>query len=248
MSYTLGGTPSDQVPEILATGTTDVKHIFTSLAGREPKGRDADYLKWHTLDHRAEQFRLAGIRHSLRIVSTPACRAARIYADPAYDAVDHVMTYFFGPNAALDQFGALSTALGGNRRPFTLPSIYAGYFELSGKIASPATIAGADVIPWRAALGVFLLVEKNAQSPEALVDAEGVAGIWWHRGGPPPLPGFADNSGVTITYCYLDQDPLAVTERLYKPLQDRWQNGGGKPLLAAPFFVPVPFEWDRYLP
>ena len=40
--------------------------------GAIPTGRDAEYLRWHTLDHRPEQHRLAGVRASLRLVSTPA--------------------------------------------------------------------------------------------------------------------------------------------------------------------------------
>jgi hypothetical protein len=56
------------LPEVLATGATDVRMIFVSMAAREPGGRDAEYLEWHSLDHRPEQHRLAGLRHSLRLV------------------------------------------------------------------------------------------------------------------------------------------------------------------------------------
>ncbi len=247
MSYTLTGTPSDQLPDVLGSGASDVSNIFVSMTKREPGGRDADYLQWHSLDHRPEQYRLRGIRHSLRLVSTPECHKARLINTPPYDAVDHVMTYFFSADAALDQFGVLSKALAGDRRPFRLPTVSAGYFDLSGKFASPVAIAGADVIPWRPALGVLLLVEENASDPQALLEQKGVAGIWWHRGGPPPLAGFPDTSGLSLTYCYLEDDPVAVTARLATALEKRWESGV-KPLLAAPFYVPVPFEWDRYLP
>jgi hypothetical protein len=56
------------------------------MARRHPEGRDAEYLRWHTLDHRPEQHRIAGVRASLRLVSTPACRAARAYSDERFDA------------------------------------------------------------------------------------------------------------------------------------------------------------------
>jgi hypothetical protein len=121
VAINLSGTASDELPAVLAAGSTDVSLIFASLSAREPTGKDAQYLEWHSLDHRPEQYRIAGIRHSLRLVSTPACRAARACSGPRYDAVDHVMTYFFAANAALDQFKALSDALCGGRRPGAPP-------------------------------------------------------------------------------------------------------------------------------
>ena len=247
MCYQLSGTSSEQLPAVLASGATDVGRIFVSMSEREESGRDADYLQWHSLDHRPEQYRLAGIRNSLRLVSTPACRAARAVSEPSYDAVEHIMTYYFTEDAALDQFTALSRALEGDRRPFRLPTVDANYFNLAGKLAAPEAVAGADVIPWRPAKGIYLLVEKGEASPEALVDVAGVAGVWWHRGGAPVQQGFKDNSGLQLTYCFLDEDPLTVAERMPTLLQPRWENGV-TPLLAAPFYVLVPFDWDRYLP
>ena len=248
MSIDLSGTPSDRLPAVLATGATDVGWIFASLSAREPNGRDVAYLQWHSLDHRPEQYRIAGLRHSIRLVSTPACRAARAASGARYDAVDHVMTYFFAKDAALAQFSALSVALGGERRPFRLPTVDANYFKLAGKIAAPRAVAGADVMPWRAAIGVYLLVEQNGASPVSLVDVPGVAGIWWHAGGRSPVEGFRDNTGMQLTYCFLDDDPLATAIRIREPLKQRWADGKTTPLLAAPFFCVVPFDWDRYLP
>lgn len=244
----LPGIPSDQLPAVLATGTTDIRRIFVSMAAREPNGRDAEYLEWHSLDYRPEQYRVAGIRHSLRLVSTSACRGVRACSTAQYDAVDHVMTYFFSDDAALDQFGALSAALGGERRPFRLPSIDSGYFNLSGIVAAPQAIAGADVIPWRPARGVYLLVEQGAVSPSALTDIDGVAGIWWHQGGVAPIAGFRDNTGLQVSYLFLDGDPIEVAQSLREPLQQRWVKSEMTPLLAAPFQIPIPFEWDRHLP
>jgi hypothetical protein len=244
----LPGAASDDLPAVLATGTTDVRTIFVSMTAREPDGRDAEYLEWHSLDHRPEQYRIAGLRHSLRLVSTPACRAMRAFSDPRYDGVDHVMTYFFAEGAAFDQFNALSAALGGERRPFRLPTIYAGYFRIAGKIAARRAIAGADVIPWRPTRGVYLIVEHGLQSPAAFVDVPGIAGIWWHAGGTPPVPNFPDNAGMQVTYCFLDEDPVETAKRLRPMLEQRWTTRETAPLLAAPFYTPVPFEWDRYLP
>lgn len=76
----LPGTPSDDVPAVLAEGRGDIGTLFVSMATRHPDGADADYLRWHTLDHRPEQHRLSAVRASLRLVSTPACRSARAIA------------------------------------------------------------------------------------------------------------------------------------------------------------------------
>jgi hypothetical protein len=54
--------------------------------------------------------------------------------------------------------------------------------------------------------------------------------------------------GQTVTYCFLDDDPLATAERLGPVLTSRWDQGGVEPLLAAPFYPVVPHEWDRYVP
>ena len=93
------------------------------MATRHPNGTDAEYLQWHTLDHRPEQHRLSAVRASLRLVSTPACRAARAVKHGRFDPVDHVMTYFFSDTAGLDGFLTLSAALGGAGRK--LPTLAA---------------------------------------------------------------------------------------------------------------------------
>src|ERR1700733_4142814 len=108
----LPGTASDDVPGVLATGDGDITTMFVSMAIRHPEGTDAEYLRWHTLDHRPEQHRLSAVRASLRLVSTPACRAARAVSGGPLDSVDHVMTYFFTDAAGLHDFNELSTALG----------------------------------------------------------------------------------------------------------------------------------------
>jgi hypothetical protein len=245
----LPGTPSDQLPGVLAAGRTDVTTIFASFSARQPEGRDEEYLEWHSLDHRPEQYRIGGLRHSIRLVSTPGCRQLRAASTPRYDAVDHVMTYLFADLGAMIAFNTLSDALPAERRPLTLPSIEYGVYELAGKLAAPRAVAGADVIPWRPALGVYLLVEEGAASPRDLVDVDGVAGAWWAQGITTDTPFTIDRQGLQISYLFLDEDPETVADRLASPLQDRWEGEGGPtPLLAAPFHVVVPFDWGRHLP
>ncbi len=243
------GTPSDQLPDVIATGETSIRYAFVSLSGRDPQGRDAEYIEWHSLDHRPEQYRLPELRNSLRLASTPACRAARAASGAQYDAVDHVMTYLFTGEEALPGFFALGAALReGGRMPVALPSVGYVTATLAGKAAAPRVVAGSDVIPWRPAFGAYLIIEEGQASPADLIDIPGVAGVWWYHGAQGQRPFDSDARGRQVTYCYLDEDPLAVAGALGEAMQQRWASGEVKGLLAAPFYAIVPFEWGRYLP
>ena len=64
--------PSDAEPAIAEFGNGDVAAAVVSMSQRHPDGQDAAYLEWHMLDHLPEQYRLRGLRHGQRWVSTPA--------------------------------------------------------------------------------------------------------------------------------------------------------------------------------
>jgi len=245
----LEGTPSDRLPDVLATGLTTVTYGFFSFSAREPTGRDAEYIEWHSLDHRPEQHRLPELRASLRLVSTSECRNARAASVDKFDRVDHIMTYLFTSAEGLPGFTALGGALHeAGRMPLRLPSVDFMTGDLAGKIAAPYAVAGADVMPWRPSIGVYVLVEEGQASPAPLVDVPGVAGAWWYHGAQVAAPYNSDARGRQITYCYLDDDPMAVAARLDGALKQRWRTGDFRPLLAAPFYAIVPFDWTRYLP
>ena len=144
----LPGTPSDEAAEILAAGRGEITTLFVSMATRHPDGLDAEYLRWHTLDHRPEQHRLAAVRASLRLVSTPACRSARTISGGALDRVDHVMAYFFTDPAGLRGFNELSSALGnaGRKLPL-LPPVERGVYEVLAKAAAPRVKVGRTSYP-----------------------------------------------------------------------------------------------------
>lgn len=246
---TLVGTPSDDVPDILATGRTDVTTMYVSMSARHPEGRDADYVEWHTLDHRPEQSRLASVRTSMRLVSTPACRAARAVSDDRYDDVDHVMTYFFA-DAGLAGFNELAIALGAaGRIPELLPMVERSAYGLAGKVAAPRIKVGADVLPWWPVRGVYLLVEQGQAPATDLPEVPGVAGCIWGKGIAVADPyASADNTDLQITYCYVDDDPVDTAKQLRDQLEKRWTAGAVVPLLAAPFHTVVAYDWGRYLP
>jgi hypothetical protein len=246
-----GGTPSDDVPRILATGSSGVTRIFHSMTARHPAGRDAEYLRWHTFDHRPEQHRLAGLRSSSRVVSTPACRAARAVSDPRYDAVDHIVTYYFADLAGLAEGRTLTGALiEVGRIPEMLPAVEQAVYRFAGMAAAPRIKIGADVLPWWPVRGAYVLVERGRAPATALSDIPGVGGVWWSS--LEQLQVDLEMSGsddpLQLTYCFLDDDPVSVAERIVPVLEQRWSEHGIEPLLAAPFHPVVGFEYDRYLP
>lgn len=245
----LPGTPSDEVPEVLATGDGGITTLFVSMATRHPEGKDAEYMRWHTLDHRPEQHRLAAVRASLRLVSTPACRTARALTEGPLNAVDHVMTYFFTDVAGLHDFNELSTALGNaGRKLALLPPVERGVYDVQHKAAAPGVKAGSDVLPWLPARGVYLLVERGSASPDPLLDVDGVTGVWSALSRRVDAILASAQGDQAITYCFLDDDPVATAERMRPVLTDRWADDRIEPLFAAPFFAVVPYEWDRYVP
>lgn len=245
----LEGTPSDQVPDVLGTGSTDIGFAFVSMSGREPDGRDEEYITWHSLDHRPEQYRLEGLRNALRVASTPACREARAASEARFDAVDHVMTYLFQDPAAMPAFSDLGAALHkAGRMPLRLPMVDYLTGELAGKVAAPRAVAGSDVIPWRPSKGIYLIIEDGDAAPDALAEVPGVAGVWWYQGVLAPKPFRSDARGLQITYCYLDDDPVETAGRLTEPMQQRWASGAVTGLLAAPFHTVIPYDWGRFLP
>jgi hypothetical protein len=245
----LPGQPSDEVPDVLANGRGDITTLFVSMATRHPEGTDAEYLRWHTLDHRPEQHRLSAVRASLRLVSTPACRAARAVDDDRFDAVDHVMTYFFSDVAGLDGFLTLSKALGeAGRKLALLPHVERGVYGVRNKIAAPRVKVGSDVLPWWPARGCYLLLEDGEASADELVAVDGVAGVWSTTALDVDPRLASARAGRQLTYCFLDIDPVDAATRLRPILERRWNSGATQPLFAAPFYPVIPHEWDRHVP
>jgi hypothetical protein len=244
----LAGTPSDDIPGVLATGRSGVTNMFVSMSARHPEGRDAEYLRWHCFDHRPEQYRLASIRGSLRLVSTPECRGARAACDARYDAVDHVMTYFFTDLAALEPFNDLAVALrSGDRIPYLLPMVERAVYGVDGVAAAPRVKVGADVLPWWPAEGGYVLLERGGARGDDLLEVDGVGGAWWGRNVRVDELYASGQADMQITYCFLDDDPVTVAERLRPALEMRWASGV-EPLFAAPFHVVLSHDLARHLP
>lgn len=246
----LPGTPTDDADGVLSTGGCVVDLVYVSMSARHPEGRDLDYLRWHFFDHRPEQYRLDTIRGSLRLISTPACRAARAASDDRFDATDHVMNYFFSDPSGLKPFHDLGRELGKvGRIPELLPSVERGVYAFDGRTADPDAKVGADVLPWWPAIGVYVLIEQGSASAAPLVEVDGVAGAWWGAtASDVPEQYSLARPGDQLTYLFLDDDPVAVANRLRRVLEQRWAGGGVTGLFAAPFHVAHADDLTRHLP
>ena len=56
MSMHLDGTPSDDLPEVLATGGGAKDFAFLSVSARDPPGRGAAYIEWDRISGDRELF------------------------------------------------------------------------------------------------------------------------------------------------------------------------------------------------
>jgi len=249
-THTFPGTPTDDADGVLGLGASAIEIVYVSMSTRHPEGRDVDFLRWHFLDHRPEQYRLDTLRASLRLVSTPACRAARAASGERFDATDHVMNYFFSDPSGLKPFHNLGRELAKvGRMADLLPGVERGVYAFDGRAADPEAKVGADVLPWWPATGVYLLVEKGRATAAPLVDVDGIVGAWW---GPTaadvPKRYSAARPGDQLTYLFLDDDPVAVAGRLRPVLEQRWSDVGVTGLLAAPFHIAHTNTLTRHLP
>ena len=80
------------------------------------------------------------------------------------------------------------------------------------------------------------------------MEVDGVAGAWSALSLRVDAGLASAPEDQTITYCFLDDDPIATAQRLRSVLKARWAESDIEPLFAAPFFAVVPYEWDRYVP
>ena len=254
--------PSDDDPAVLAAGSGDVELAILSMSARSPDGEDAAYLEWHVLDHLPEQYRIDGVRHGQRWISTAACRDARVASEAPFDEVDHIVNYLFAPPShatmaeTLDVFFTLGNSLHhGGRMPLRLPRKHLAIYDLVAKSASSRALVGADVMPWRPARGVYVVVERTGGPVEVarghaldgLVDIDGVAGLWSYRGTAGRHRRVDDADGLEVTICYLDGDPVAVAETVGEHLVTHWAEGSITPLLGAPFEIVEPWRWEHQL-
>lgn len=172
-------------------------------------------------------------------VDSRLSRRAAVGGTP-FDPVDHVVMYLFGDptGQALEAFFSLGAALRmAGRMPLTLPSVELGGYRVDTAVAASRVAVSADVLPWRPATGVYLLLEEGAAAPVTLVEVPGVAGMWTLLGENAIHPRLAQTAGRRLTVCYLDGDPVATAQRIRPVVRTRWERGESVPLMAAPMLA-----------
>lgn len=238
---------------------------FTELT--DPREHRA-YNEWHQLDHMPEQIPLPGLVHGQRWVATPACQRARRIAEPPLDRVHYMTLYLMtGPEErVIERFrnwGERLSELGRFHRHRI--SHLSGPFLFLKAHAAPRIRISPEAVPYRPCLGIYVTVEEPAASPRLddwarwldavhlpdLLGVPGVAGIWSFVARSASFHDRPD--GRRITVCYLDDDPLAVTERLEEQ-RALWRREGRLPdwsaevrtRFAGPFETITPWKWDWF--
>ena len=82
-------------------------------------------------------------------------------------------------------------------------------------VGRAGAVAGADVVPWRPGAGRLPRDRGRARHRST---PSSTFPVWPASGGttahPAPAPTATDARGRQVTYCYLDDDPVATAERL----------------------------------
>jgi len=243
---------------------------FFSFTEVTDPGEHRSYNEWHQLDHMPEQFPLPGVVFGQRWVSTPACRRARVYDDPALAPIHYMTLYLMGEpvDATLDQFLALGETLrSAGRFHEHRRARLSGPLSVTGMVAAPRVHVSPEAIPYRPNCGVYVVVREGTEPDEraagattasgdahdeearlaaSLLGADGVAGVW----------SFATDSrfarhvwrpgAKTIAVAYLDVDPVAQAAALGDLVHAAVVGSPRGVLFAGPLETITPWHWDWF--
>jgi hypothetical protein len=219
------------------------------------------YNEWHQLDHLPEQMPLSGIAHGQRWVLTPRCAKARHAADAELAAAHYMTLYLMNPplDESIRDFFDLANDLRKKDRFFgDRRAIVSGAIPVVNATASERVRISPAAVPFRPNRGVYVSMWEPATSDgEAfsistgeLLQLPGVTGVWSFRTGlgvdrnaQKEKPGrLASNLDV----CYLDQDPLSVSDAISSVMKPKWDVAGVMPRFAGPLETIVPWSWDWF--
>jgi hypothetical protein len=206
--------------------TADAQPAGSGSGGAPPHQA---YNAWHQLDHLPQQFTLEGVRFGQRWVRSPECRAAEITglvggaggageageADPAatptptptptaLDRCQYMTLYLLQDEAALHRFTTLAQQLRQDGRFFSARTPHlSGPFDLEGQWVATRLKISADVVPFRPAEGIYVVVGPPVDGAAMVASHEGVAGVWTFL-----------SKGRSIAVAFIDGDLLHAAAEL----------------------------------
>ncbi|MCU1442953.1 MAG: hypothetical protein JWQ59_1103 [Cryobacterium sp.] len=229
--------------------------FFTFVRLTEP-GVDAEYNRWHFLDHRPENLALPGVAWGDRWKQSVRCKELATDVDPMFAAIDYVAMYWFRPPysetlAAWNKLAEDSFRWGrGPQLPGVERPLRGFYAPVKGYVA-PRILVAPDVLPFRPNLGMLVTLARyedrfsrathqqytwydRVRIP-ALLDVPGVAGAWTFslhetvaKPWAPDVPSFEKDS-LRLTLLYFDEDPAMTTKALREREAQLDADGGQAP-------------------
>jgi len=248
---------------------------FFSLTEVTDPNAHAAYNAWHQLDHLPEQMPLAGIAHGERWVVSPRCRAARHFGSGDLADAHYLTLYLMNPplRESIDAFYDLAMRLHREDRFFPhRRAIATGALPVRGAHAASRVHVSAAAVPYRPNRGVYAVIETRSEDTdggndlgmtkekvEELLSVPGVAGVWTFgrrpgaagRGEDPQTPdsrprGSDGSLDASVTICYLDEDPVCVSQQIGDLLLPDWERRRNAPEIAGPLEAIIPWSWDWF--
>jgi hypothetical protein len=223
-------------------GVNKVKVGFFSFTEITDPAAHREYNEWHQLDHMPEQFPMRATAYGQRWVSTPACKASRL-VDGELLAPAHYMTLYLFTDSVdetLQEFMDLGQQLRALGRFFDKRrACMSGPLQWLDAHAAPRVLIAPEALPYRPNRGVYVFVDAWLAVP-------GVAGCWSFATAPRLRNSGWSAGNRRITVTYLDDDPIAVAEKLAPLLEARWQDAPVTPVHAGPYETVVPYQWNWF--
>jgi hypothetical protein len=211
--------------------------FFSFTEVTDPSAHRA-YNEWHQLDHLPEQFSIDGITFGQRWVCSPRCAEARVVVSPTLARCHYMTLYLLRDDGVLPEFFALAQRLRDEGRFFEArKSHLSGPFEVTGRWAAERVKVLAEVVPFRPATGVYVVVGAASRRVDAagMAGVDGVAGVWRFADG-------SDGGGREIVVAWVDGDLWEASAQLGESV--RGLGAGCE--WAGPLERVDPYHWDWF--
>jgi hypothetical protein len=237
-----------------------IKCSIMSMTGKPHPDEQAEYLRWHLLDHMPEQYQLPGMLLATRWLMDDECANATLHSSPPFDGLRSVMQYLVGDpvQQTLDDFLELGQRLRElGRFPVRMPSLQLSAYALLRADAAPRVLVSGGVVPFRPHRGILLIVEEATPGPALdewsnwvhvehtaeLLSVEGCAGACvFGTTSTWSTPGRFDVGHQLVTVVYCDEDVVEVASAADDVVRERWRTGVVRPVVASPLRSMVRWE------